>query len=109
MTMFLALVDAIAQALADEGDEDPYPVRKSKAIGIAAYPDRAQDLLSRGRHREDPKKDPWEQVDAHQTDPTDPWADDLPAAGWEMLSARQLPPARLRRGVGDARHRPQRR
>ena len=83
VTMFLALVDAIAEALADEGDEDPYPVRKSKAIGIAAYPDRAQDLLSRGRHREDPKKDPWEQVDAHQTDPTDPWADDLPAAGWE--------------------------
>lgn len=38
--MFLALVDAIAEALADEGDEDPYPVRKSKAIGIAAYPDR---------------------------------------------------------------------
>ena len=83
VTMFLALVDAIAQALADEGDEDPYPVRKSKAIGIAAYPDRAQDLLSRGRHREDPTKDPWEQVDAHQADPTDPWADDLPAAGWE--------------------------
>ena len=55
VTMFLALVDAIAQALADEGDEDPYPVRKSKAIGIAAYPDRAQDLLSRGRHREDPR------------------------------------------------------
>lgn len=83
VTMFLALVDAIAQALADEGDEDPYPVRKSKAIGIAAYPDRAQDLLSRGRHREDPTKDPWEQVDAHRADPTDPWADDLPAAGWE--------------------------
>ena len=82
VTMFLALVDAIAQALADEGDEDPYPVRKSKAIGIAAYPDRAQDLLSRGRHREDPTKDPWEQVDAH-IDPTDPWADDLPPAGWE--------------------------
>ena len=58
VTMFLALIDAIAQALADEGDEDPYPVRKSKAIGIAAYPDRAQDLLSRGRHREDPTKDP---------------------------------------------------
>jgi hypothetical protein len=83
VTMFLALVDAIAQALADEGDEDPYPVRKSKAIGIVAYPDRAQDLLSRGRHREDLIKDPWEQVDAHQADPTDPWADDLPAAGWE--------------------------
>ena len=83
VTMFLALVDAIAQALADEGDEDPYPVRKSKAIGIAAYPDRAQDLLSRGRHREDPRTDPWEQVDAHLSDPTDPWADDLPTAGWE--------------------------
>ena len=83
VTMFLALIDAIAQALADEGDEDPYPVRKNKAIGIAAYPDRAQDLLSRGRHREDPTKDPWEQVDAHHSDPTDPWADDLPPAGWE--------------------------
>ncbi len=83
VTMFLALVDAIAEALADEGDEDPYPVRKSKAIGIAAYPDRAQDLLSRGRHREDSRTDPWEQVDAHQADPTDPWADDLPTAGWE--------------------------
>ena len=83
VTMFLALVDAIAEALADEGDEDPYPVRKSKAIGIAAYPDRAQDLLSRGRHREDVIKDPWYAVDAHRDDPTDPWADDLPAAGWE--------------------------
>ncbi len=83
VTMFLALVDAIAQALADEGDEDPYPVRKSKAIGIAAYPDRAQDLLSRGRHREDSTDDPWEQVEAHQSDPTNPWADDLPTAGWE--------------------------
>ena len=83
VTMFLALIDAIAEALADEGDEDPYPVRKSKAIGITAYPDRAQDLLSRGRLREDPTMDPWEQVDAHHTQPTDPWADDLPAAGWE--------------------------
>lgn len=35
---FLAAVDAIAEALADQGDEDPYPVRKSKAIGILAYP-----------------------------------------------------------------------
>jgi hypothetical protein len=83
VTMFLALVDAIAEALADEGDEDPYPVRKSKAIGIAAYPDRAQDLLSRGNRREDVIKDPWEAVDAHRDDPTDPWADDLPTAGWE--------------------------
>lgn len=83
VTMFLALVDAIAEALADEGDEDPYPVRKSKAIGIAAYPDRAQDLLSRGRHRPDLVKDPWDLVDAHHSDPTDPWADDLPTAGWQ--------------------------
>lgn len=83
VAMFLALVDAIAEALADEGDEDPYPVRKSKAIGIAAYPDRAQDLLSRGRHREDATRDPWVQVDSHRADPTDPWADVLPPAGWE--------------------------
>lgn len=80
---FLAAVDAVAEALADEGDEDSYPVRKSKAIGILAYPRRADEFLTRGRHRPDPRREPWQQVDDFQHHPDDPWADQLPPAGWE--------------------------
>ena len=83
VAMMLALYGQVAEALADEGDEDPLPVRMSKAIGVIASPARLIDLLARHHGDPDPHRDPWEQVAAHQGDPTDPWAEDLPPAGWE--------------------------
>ncbi len=83
VAMMLALYGQVAEALADEGDEDPLPVRLSKAIGVIANPARLVDLLARHHDDPDPHREPWEQVAAHHGDPTDPWADDLPAAGWE--------------------------
>ena len=83
VAMMLALYGRVAEALAEEGDEDPLPVRMSKAIGIIANPARLVDLLARHHDDPDPHRAPWERVAAHQDDPTDPWADDLPPAGWE--------------------------
>ena len=83
VTMMLALYQRVAECLAEEGDEDPLPVRMSKAIGIIANPARLTDLLARHADDPDPHREPWEKVAAHQSDPTDPWADDLPPAGWE--------------------------
>ena len=83
VAMMLALYGQVAEALADEGDEDPLPVRMSKAIGVIANPARLIDLLARHHDDPDPHREPWEQVAAHRDDPTDPWADDLPAAGWQ--------------------------
>ncbi|HEY5849131.1 MAG TPA: HNH endonuclease signature motif containing protein [Microlunatus sp.] len=83
VAMMLALYGQVAEALADEGDEDPWPVRMSKAIGVIANPARLIDLLARHHDDPDPHRRPWEQVAAHQDDDTDPWADDLPAAGWQ--------------------------
>jgi hypothetical protein len=83
VAMMLALYGQVAEALADEGDEDPLPVRMSKAIGVIASPARLIDLLARHHDDPDPHRDPWEQAAAHQDDPTDPWAEDLPPAGWE--------------------------
>ena len=82
-TAFLALVNRVADCLADDGDEDPVAVRRSKAIGIIAYQARLRDLLARHANDPDPHQTPDEQVAAHLADPTDPWAADLPAAGWE--------------------------
>ncbi|HET7532988.1 MAG TPA: hypothetical protein VFJ83_07570, partial [Nocardioidaceae bacterium] len=42
---FVAMVDRIAQVLAVHGDTDPVDVRRSKAIGILATPERALRLL----------------------------------------------------------------
>ncbi len=80
---FLALVDRVAECLADDGDEEPVAVRRSRAIGIIACQPRLRDLLA--RHADDPDTVPTpdERVAAHQADPTDPWAADLPTAGWE--------------------------
>jgi hypothetical protein len=83
VALMLALYGQVAEALADEGDEDPLPVRMSKAIGIIATPARLIDLLARHHDDPDPHRDPWEQVAAHHRDDTDPWAEDLPAAGWQ--------------------------
>ena len=83
VTMMMALYQRVAECLAEEGDEDPLPVRMSKAIGIIANPARLTDLLARHADDPDPHREPWEKVAAHQGDATDPWADDLPPAGWE--------------------------
>ena len=82
-TAFLALVNRVAECLADDGDEDPVAVRRSKAIGIIAYQARLRDLLARHAADSDAQPTPDQRVAAHQGDPTDPWAADLPAAGWE--------------------------
>jgi hypothetical protein len=83
VAMMLALYQRVAECLAEEGDEDPLPVRMSKAIGIIAIPGRLTDLLARHAADPDPHRPPWEQVADHQADETDPWAEDLPPAGWE--------------------------
>ena len=83
VALMLALYQRVAECLAEDGDEDPLPVRMSKAIGIIAQPARLTDLLGRHADDPDPHQQPWEQVAAHQADETDPWADDLPPAGWE--------------------------
>ena len=82
-TAFLALVERVAECLADDGDEDPVAVRRSKAIGIIAYQARLRDLLARHADAPDSPPTPEERVAAHQGDPSDPWAADLPPAGWE--------------------------
>ena len=86
VTVFLALVNRLAEALADEGDDDPIGARRAKAIGIAGYPDRALDLLLRHSHDPDTQQHPEERQAAALaalTDPTDPWAPEPPSAGWE--------------------------
>jgi hypothetical protein len=81
---FMALVERVAQCLAEDGDEDPVGVRRSKAFGIIAHQARLRDLLARHAHQPDDPRHPEDRVAAHQADPTDPWvADDLPDAGWE--------------------------
>ncbi len=83
VTMMMALYQRVAECLAEEGDDNPLPVRMSTAIGIIANPVRLTDLLARHADDPDPHREPWEKVAAHHNDPTDPWADDLPPAGWE--------------------------
>lgn len=69
---FLATVGRIAEILATEGDHEPLDVRRSKAIGILARPDRALDLLR--RHAMSPPAS--ETEPAHESGPeTDPEAD----------------------------------
>ena len=67
VTMMLALYQRVAECLADDGDEDPLPVRMSKAIGVIANPARLTDLLARHADDPDPHREPWEKVAAHQT------------------------------------------
>lgn len=81
---FMALVNKVAQCLAEEGDEDPVGVRRSKAIGIIAHQAKLRDLLARHAADPDDPRHPEERVAAHLGDPSDPWAeDDLPPAGWQ--------------------------
>ena len=81
---FEALVARVAECLADEGDDDPVEVRRSKAVGIIAHQARLRDLLARHADQPHDPRHPEDRVDAHQDDPSDPWAeDDLPPAGWQ--------------------------
>ena len=57
-TAFLALVNRVAECLADDGDEDPVAVRRSKAVGIIAYQARLRDLLARHADQPDTAPDP---------------------------------------------------
>lgn len=83
VAMMLALYQRVAECLAEEGDEDPLPVRMSRAIGVIANPARLTDLLARHADDPDPHREPHEKVEDHASDATDPWAEDLPPAGWE--------------------------
>ena len=105
VTMMLALYQRVAECLADDGDEDPLPVRMSKAIGIIANPARLTDLLARHADDPDPHQQPWEKVAAHQNDPTDPCVRRPPTSRLGNLPAQQLPPTRTgrRRVVGPIR------
>jgi hypothetical protein len=53
---FQAMVDRIAQILADQGDQRPVGVRRAAAVGILAQPVRAYQLLvgARGDQADDP-------------------------------------------------------
>ena len=72
-TAFLALVNRVAECLAEDGDEDPVAVRRSKAVGIIAYqatvagpagpPRRTSPMLSPPRRSRSA---------AYQADLTDP-------------------------------------
>ena len=57
---FLAAVNRIADLLGVDGDESSVPVRRSKAVGILAQPDRALALLTAHAH----------DTDQHDTEPT---------------------------------------
>lgn len=83
-TAFMALVNRVAECLAEDGDEDSVRVRRSKAFGIIAHPAKLRALLVRHADQHDDPHHPEDRVAAHQGDPSDPWADDdLPEAGWE--------------------------
>ncbi|MET0996050.1 MAG: hypothetical protein ABWY20_19085 [Mycobacterium sp.] len=58
---FKATIDRIADILADQGDQDPVDIRRSKAIGILAQPAQALQLLCQHQH------DNWDGA----TEPTD--------------------------------------
>jgi|GEM_PF-5840250 len=81
---FQALVDRVAECLADEGDDDPVGARRAKAVGIIAHQARLRDLLARHADQPHDPRHPEDRVNTHLDNPTDPWAeDDLPPAGWE--------------------------
>ncbi|BAK34758.1 hypothetical protein MLP_17440 [Microlunatus phosphovorus NM-1] len=81
---FQALVDRVAECLADEGDDDPIGARRAKAVGIIAHQARLRDLLARHADQPHDPRHPEDRVNTHLDNPTDPWAeDDLPPAGWE--------------------------
>lgn len=54
-TWFMAVVNRIADTLAADGDTDSADLRRSKALGWLAQPERARNLLS--RHIDDPTDD----------------------------------------------------
>ncbi len=88
--VFWAAVNLIADLLADEGDEDPLTVRRSKAVGILGNPAAALDLLNRHTEQPDPADDPLLSL----PDPTDinPWHPE-PRPGWDTTPYHQSDPA----------------
>ncbi len=50
VVVFDAMVSRIAEVLAEQGDDDPVDVRRSKAIGILAHPAAALELLLDAAH-----------------------------------------------------------
>ncbi len=51
VVVLAALIDRIAEILAERGDDEPLDVRRSKALGILAHPDQALRLLLEAAHR----------------------------------------------------------
>ena len=65
---FEALVDLVAQCLAEEGDEDPVGVRRStKALGVIGHQARLRDLLARHADQPDDPRHPEDRVAAYRT------------------------------------------
>ena len=90
VAVFWAAVNVIADLLADEGDEDPVTVRRSKAIGILGNPAAALDLLNRHAGQPDPAEDPTLSL----PDPTgtNPWHPE-PRPGWDTTPYHQPDPS----------------
>ncbi len=87
--VFWAAVNRVADLLADEGDEDPVNVRRSKAVGILANPTLVLDLVNRHIGQPDPDEDPC----AYLPDPsyTNPWEQE-PRPGWDTTPYHQPDP-----------------
>lgn len=89
---FVAMVDRIAQILAERGDTEPVDVRRSKAIGILATPARALQMLQEAAVAADtePDTDP----DTEHPDDADGPAPRTPGA-WPWGPPVKLDPRRL--------------
>ena len=95
---FQALVDRVAECLADEGDDDPIGARRAKAVGIIAHQARLRDLLARHADQPHDPRHPEDRVNTHLDNPTDPVGRRRPTPGrLGNQPTRQLPPTQLRR------------
>ena len=76
---FMATINRLADILGAEGDPDPTPVLRSKAIGILAQPALALALLT--AHRDDPANSADPAAPADPADPAKPADPDGPEDG----------------------------